>query len=977
MPPLLLVIAIASIPGVVAWWTGRKLVRLGEDPVLPELMLARQQRLLLITWLVIVASFFAGQYGFWIFLLAPVSVLVGGTQVRRALLGDRSNLALFLWRAGKSLIGTAGFWILLAMTPALIAAVPEMYRIYAVALLPLLLAWEQWYMRVWLRLHDAKPLHNETLAPRVASIVQRAGIAAPDLYMIGAPGTRFVNAVALPDVGRPAIALGNAIMELLEPDEVAAVYAHELAHVEEHSPRKLRRLQAVNRLLIVLAVALPLLAWRFVPSLALWVNWLVPIAVFAVLLRRGRDRQKHETESDLRAAALVGDPEAVVRGLVKIHVHGMIPRRWAVDFERSASHPSLTRRIQALRGHGAEAVASLGAPKVLATARQSRVVVFDDVRAYWFDGVPDGTAKDLESLRTHASGMRSVTWRDLVELRVAVDGDDRALKATHKNGDTWTVPLEPTQVADVQKALDVVDVKLRRELGTKPIMNMRLVAGLTLLAMLLSGSIGIVTLPALVALIWPSTALLAAIGAVAVSHVPMKVLLSGWLLGGPVTIIGMAATLVFGVGAMTQAWGHAQRGKRDGLRLTLLVLGVLAALMIGGVAIAAPRMSLRELGDISFLPALAATLFGLAAAVIVTRARAWRWSGAAFSAAALGVGVLTVVNAKDSSPSEFARASAQATEIRRVNLGTTMPSNLRLSPSGAHFVLEQQGRYGYSRTGSKRQLISLGSGAQREFDALQAEFIDDERVLVLRHAGDSMDLRLERADSGFVEWKAKLPWLDDATLIVSRDGSWTVAGAAPEQDSLIVLSGATGPPIRPVRKLAFDSLQSHQRVVMPGGSRVLTPVFAVLHTNPLMSYLGVPMTRASLWDLTAEGRHHVTDIEGFPQCGAAGDSHAVCLTRGGRTQHVWLLQSDGTAQRVGSLRNYEAMVTVGPGAHVMFAGRDGHVEDVDAAAKTITRIGLADEGFITESRVTAGRLAVVRQDTNATFTTFVVLYRVQ
>jgi hypothetical protein len=57
----------------------------------------------------------------------------------------------------------------------------------------------------------------------------------------------------------------------------------------------------------------------------------------------------------------------------------------------------------------------------------------------------------------------------------------------------------------------------------------------------------------------------------------------------------------------------------------------------------------------------------------------------------------------------------------------------------------------------------------------------------------------------------------------------------------------------------------------------------------------------------------------------------------------------------------------------MFAGRDGYVEDVDAVGKTITRIKLADAGFITESRVTAGRLAVVRQDT---MVTSVVLYRV-
>jgi Zn-dependent protease with chaperone function len=78
--------------------------------------------------------------------------------------------------------------------------------------------------------------------------------------------------------------------------------------------------------------------------------------------RRAAKSQQHETESDLRAAALCGDPEALVRGLVKLHLHARIPRRYDVDIERAASHPSLVRRIQAIRAGALQRSSSLGPP---------------------------------------------------------------------------------------------------------------------------------------------------------------------------------------------------------------------------------------------------------------------------------------------------------------------------------------------------------------------------------------------------------------------------------------------------------------------------------------------------------------------------------------------------------------------------------------------------------------------------------------
>jgi hypothetical protein len=42
-PVFLALVALA--PGLRTWWTGRRLVTLATDPALPELLMARQQRL--------------------------------------------------------------------------------------------------------------------------------------------------------------------------------------------------------------------------------------------------------------------------------------------------------------------------------------------------------------------------------------------------------------------------------------------------------------------------------------------------------------------------------------------------------------------------------------------------------------------------------------------------------------------------------------------------------------------------------------------------------------------------------------------------------------------------------------------------------------------------------------------------------------------------------------------------------------------
>src|SRR5215212_1489108 len=107
--------------------------------------------------------------------------------------------------------------------------------------------------------------------------------------------------------------------------------------------------------------------------------------------------------------------------------------------ERAATHSSFARRIQALRAaegaptdaawaEGAASSPLLG-PVLVRGAAPGTLVVLDAKRAYWFEGVPEGTPNALPALRERATSYRAASYGDLTELRVTADAAGRALQA--------------------------------------------------------------------------------------------------------------------------------------------------------------------------------------------------------------------------------------------------------------------------------------------------------------------------------------------------------------------------------------------------------------------------------------------------------------------------------------------------------------------------------------------------------------------
>lgn len=972
----------AVLPGFVAWWTGRRLARSLDDPALAELLLARRQRLSGITATALALILVLGSDdAFWSIPLMLLSLPVGGYPLRRALAIDTDGIAPHVWRYAKSVVGAMGLWILLAWMPMIVLAIPARYRLTSLAFAPLLWAWDRWFARIWLRLHDARPLTNAEVDSRVAAIAERAGMRPPPaLYVIGSARSRWVNAVALPAVRQPSIVFGNALVDLLEPDEVAAVYAHELSHLEQHGPRMLRRRHAMTRVLIVLAVALPLVVARFAPGSEWLVRIVWPVVVLMFLALRGRGHKQRETESDLRAAALSGDAELVARALTKVHVHGLIPRRWSVNFESRASHPSLARRIQALRGETA-AAARVNAPMILPTAREGTLLAFDDARAYWFDGVSPDTPRELSELRANATSMRSVAWAELVELRVSAAGTERALLAAHRNGDRWSVPLDSAHVADVQRALDRVDVRLHRELGKRAFPTTRILAAAMLLAMFWTTQIGVLIIPASLAAFRPSLAALAAMGTMALGTAAVGIARSLPLDAASALRIAVIGAL--GAIGLALAWLEARRDRtaaakrrehRTAARPVLLVLAVAAVvlgLVLGG---AAGDLSLSQVARLPMAPAFGVTLLGLGSALFVWGGRVAVASAGASMLAGIVLFIPTLVSSTASSSSPpLSRTTADASEIARIAVSANVFS-VDLSPTGQRLLIR---RYDNGRPNANRYMLRSIDGSTREVLGVQAAFADDDRVLVLRSTGDSLSLQLERADSANAVWSVALPPILGPRLRVSpHDGAWSIVGQDDENDSLVVVSGRIDSAKAIVRRLKSMATPMGATAIFRVGSRLVVPSYDVgnLGANPF-SLLAMMTPRATLWEITDAGRKQIGEMTGFPLCGDADDGSAACVVRQQGQSEVWTLADTGAPRMVGRLSLDDVMrASPGPGPRVTAIQKDAAII-LDAASGRVTRIRLpADSGFAMEAHSVPGRLAVLRRKTDGGST--IVLYRI-
>ena len=115
--------------------------------------------------------------------------------------------------------------------------------------------------------------------------------------------------------------------------------------------------------------------------------------------------------------------EALIRALATIHSRARVPRRFHPTFAERATHPSLARRIQAIRAAGGVAPSPID-PRAFAGDGVPRGVLFEAERIVFvaFGGErPD--LDDLASLVLRAPHVDAIPYAELSSLHIERAGD--------------------------------------------------------------------------------------------------------------------------------------------------------------------------------------------------------------------------------------------------------------------------------------------------------------------------------------------------------------------------------------------------------------------------------------------------------------------------------------------------------------------------------------------------------------------------
>jgi Zn-dependent protease with chaperone function len=1009
---LWLAAALALTPAAVSWWTGRSVLARVDDPVLPELLVDRRKRLASIT--------FAGALGLallfsddllWALPLLWIALLLTSHPLRRALFGERLGRLAFLRYAIFSAIGQIGVWLLAAAAPAVATSLalglapndsPLATKVAVVAgitLASIVALWQHQYTRVFLALHRATPLGESTpatLMTRLDAILERAAPALgrrPAVYRYGAPGAYVMNALAIPSRRRPAIALGDSLLATLTDDEIVAVFAHEVAHHEQFNTARWRRARWRALLLIAIVAVLPTLLVTRLPAGALLLGWSVPVVLLVLLGRRAASRRSAETASDLRAVALTGSAEPLISALTKLHVYSRVPRRWPHAMERAATHPSLARRIQALRD-ATDAIerpeAQVAAPlTAVRSLNGAEVVAFDRERSYWFEGVAADTPLELHALREAARTYRAVSYGDLTELRVGV-ADGRYVEAIDHGGRTWRVAIAPNDVAAVQQALDRVDVKLGRRRPASAAagaVSIRWLA-LALLVMLMgAGELGIALIPILVVLLRPTmtaavaaAALMAiarALGALPVIGSADPVRQIALLLAASVAIVLIVQT-VRRVGVET-AKGNGRRLTREGWMVGggLSGLAIVLGLSLWPLVMERPESLLSH----PVALAIATLLAGAGAAALTIPSLWWRAGGTITTIAALGGGLVVagdgwLVHRTDAVHWESGHLTATG-GVRIAGGGFMLTS----SPDGQAFAVAQFVTAQRRQAGAARFLIGRFDNtgqAPRVSTAIKIAFVDGETLVALdTTAGDSLELRAETVAAPHgrprVLWRERVPSVEDPHLLIDRSSrSWLLVGRAAGDWAFVVardtLAGRR-PLVSPLTHRTEGDVgetMSTPLAAFPDGGAVWSTIAGYRSMSGMLNPMMLALAWSPRWELRGTdgaGERLLADVQGMPACATELDARGtLCVERSPNGSHVWRAASAKSIERIADLPPALDLVRAEGNDRVVAAERFGtRIAVYDATTGEGTRLTLpATESVRAGVRWTAD--VVVRGD---------------
>jgi Zn-dependent protease with chaperone function len=777
VPPLAAGIVAVMATGL-AWAVATPLLRAFDSPTLPERLLRWSGQHRFVAVLAYVPVLFSGRHALWALPLAWLGLQITAHRVRRRAFGDTwTFVGQVSWNA-RVVVGTQGWWWSVLFAPAvLLYADASPSTVLGVGLA--LGVWLYFYNDVLRVVLGASRIVDPVLLQAFEPVLAASTIPRPRLWRAGPRGGRQINAFALGAMRGDVVLFFDGLLDEMTPGDAAAVLAHEIGHLEDFAARRWR-VYSQGPLLVVGAVGTALAVGHLGWSDWIGILWFPALSV--VLFSRILRSQQRETESDRRAVELCGDGDALIRALVTIHDRALVPRRFQPEFAQRATHPSLARRIQAIRALSGVAPTPIE-PRAFAGDGVPRAVIFEAERIAFVslgDESPD--LADLAGLAQRARHLEALPYLELSSLHVEPGRDSGAsLVAVDLRGETRRLRIADRDVAAVQTTLDAVDIRMG-----PPILPQRLPA---LAGRLAAVTAALVTLPlfawsalatALLALVRPTAPALAAISAALLTTAALAMHQRS-------TTLDVLVLVATGLAAAALAV-RRQRGDRarnapfawDGF--------LLAGFLVTGAAAVIPTWLILALGDVDLGRLhVAARAFATGAAgwaalgglcLAVPRRLARITAGAAFTLA-IAVAAAGSDTFRDRLAPDPLIAHAPPVSIADL----AGPEDGRLSVAGAHWqvTLSPDARHvvlypvedGSERT--KRYTVAGFDGWQRQIDADDVMFVDAGTLLVARWEQETLRLSAEPIRAAAPRWSVSI---DDASTFgsieVESSGRWRV-----------------------------------------------------------------------------------------------------------------------------------------------------------------------------------------------------------
>lgn len=951
----LLSLTLSLVPAAYVWFSGRELIRRIDDPLFPELRFVKGQRMATVFAVtVVVAVLLSPGMGPGLLLLAGLTALAANYPARRRILDESWGLASYLAHTSRVWIATLGVWLVLAFTPAILSwAGPDLALPLGAGLIVLVLAWGRAHAIIAPLLLGGRPLDRPGLETRFEEVLSRARCRRPRVYEVGASGGRWVNGFAVPSLFRPSILLTTGLLDELTPGEASAIFAHEVAHLEYFEGRRiqLREIMAVIAGIALLAIVL----WLEPGSEGFAIlTWAWPAGMLLILLHSSATNQAREHESDLRAVELVGDAELVVAALTKIHTIMQLPRRWQASAEAKQSHPSLARRLRAIRSAGvetpddtargaAEDTEEMEAVLLRDADDASTALLLDGDRLCWLEGLPEEAAlPDPRSALSLASAFRGARYAELADLRLNIDGGARYVSVLDAEGGVSRLRLAPGDVAQAKAVLERVEDRVGTRIGARASQR-ALRAGRTRRARIWSIAAAIAALLpplsfplALMAglAVWrPSVATMAGAGAMALGAATLPALSGGLDAISAVLLVAIAAMLLI----EARAWGRLDLPDPPGVvRITLLVLGGMAALYVlrgvGRLEMEMPASQLHLWIRAGFGAAL--VFVGMAAVLLSLGRRRLRFA----AAGCLALGVLASLPGSGWFAARFGEdpMGISAPVSRVIPVEPELVREVDLSQPAMELEVAPNGRRIAARVGSSgpgdrpfgSYQVELASGDFMELAAVDLAFTGDDGIAYLVH-GDGQRLILEgrRLDGRDPEWRIPLPPLSAPSLTVDpRIGAWQVVSFAEYGDGAVLLNGRLGSTEFQMREWTPEGLEGAYPTALQAGAdgRAL----AILSRYSSLDYAGPTAMLASfgffdhrltneLWSIGGATSRRLLQTTAWLTCGGAvAESRAAfCLSSQGTSPTgLWRVDTGtGTVARLATLPGQVSQIASGAG----------------------------------------------------------------